>query len=197
MKIIDCIQNSPEWFAARAGIPTASNFDLIVTTKGERSKQREKYLYRLAGEAITGTPEETYQNGAMQRGIALEAEARQLYELITGATVTQAGFCLADEGYGASPDALVGETGSLELKCPNLATHVGYLLDGKLPTEYFQQVQGQLLVTGREWADFMSYYPGIKPFLIRVERDEQFLKQLRIELLLFVAELKDVIAKIR
>ena len=197
MKIIDCEQNSKEWHTARCGIPTASNFDKIITTKGEPSKQRIKYLYQLAGEAITGIAEETYQNGAMQRGIEMEDEARQLYTLITGNEVKQVGFCLTDEGYGASPDGIIGDDECLEIKCPTVAVHVGYLLGNALPTDYFQQVQGQLLVTNRKWANFMSYYPGLKPLIIRVERDDKFLKILKVELELFVRELTEVIKKIR
>uniref|UniRef100_A0A6H2A1P6 Putative exonuclease n=1 Tax=viral metagenome TaxID=1070528 RepID=A0A6H2A1P6_9ZZZZ len=195
MKIITCEQGSPEWYACKVGIPSASNFDKLITTKGEVSKQRTKYLYQLAGETITGVSEETYQNGAMQRGTILEAEAREFYQLITGEEVLQVGFCLA-EGFGASPDALVGEKGVLEIKCPIMSTHIGYLLDNVLPTEYIQQVQGELLATGRDWVDFLSYYPGIKPLIIRVNRDEKFLKALRVELEVFVMELKDLVKKI-
>lgn len=196
MRIVECLQGSNEWLGARCGIPSASNFDLIVTIKGEPSKQRTKYLYRLAGEVITGIPEESYQNGAMQRGIELEAEARDLYRLIAENEVTEVGFCLA-EGYGASPDGLVGDKGLLEIKCPSMAVHIGYLLEGVLPLDYFQQVQGQLLVTSREWCDFVSYYPGLKPLIVRVTRDEAFLKLLEAELKKFVKELKEVVNKIK
>ena len=196
MKVIDCLQYSPEWYAARCGIPTASSFDMILCADGKVSKQRTKYLYRLAGESITGIAEETYQNATMQRGKEMEAEARQLYSLITGEEVQQVGFCLAD-GYGASPDGLVGEKGLLEIKCPNIATHVGYLLENVLPTDYFQQTQGQLLVTGREWCDFLSYYPGLRPLIIRVTRDEIFIKALKAELKKFCAELAEVRERIK
>lgn len=198
MKIIECQQLSPEWISARCGVPTASNFDKIVTSKGEVSKQRTKYLYQLAGEYITGNPEETYQSMAMLRGIELEGEARNLYQVINDSPIQKVGFCVTegDYVYGASPDSLVGEDGSLEIKCPGLATHVGYLLDGKLPTDYFQQVQGQLLVTGRDWVDFVSYYPAIKPLIVRVNRDEKFIKSLTIELEIFCKELKELINKI-
>ncbi len=196
MKIIDCIQGTPEWFAARCGIPSASNFDMLITTKGEPSKQRQKYLYRLAGETITGIAEESYTNAAMERGKVMEAEARQLYQLVAGEEVKEVGFCLA-EGYGASPDGLVGKEGLLEIKCPTMAVHVGYLIDNILPMDYFQQAQGQLLVTDRKWVDFMSYYPGLKPLIIRVVRDEKFIKALRVELELFCDELKTVVSKIK
>lgn len=197
MKIIDCVQGSPEWFACRAGIPSASNFDMIVTSKGEPSKQAQKYMYRLAGERITGMPEETYQNSAMQRGVELEAEARMFYEMTYDCKVEQVGFCVADGGWGCSPDGLVNGDGLIEIKCPQIATHVGYLLDGKVPTDYFQQTQGQLLVTGRKWLDFISYYPAMKPLIVRVERDEVFIKKLQSELEKFVIELAEIVNKIK
>lgn len=196
MKIINCIQNSPEWFAAKCGIPSASNFDKLLTANGTVSKQRTKYLYRLAGETITGMQEESYQNVAMLRGKELEAEGRQLYQLISGQEVKEVGFCLA-EGYGASPDGFVGENGLLEIKCPIMATHIGYLLENKLPIDYLQQIQGQLLVTNREWVDFMSYYPGIKPLIVRIKRDEIFLEILTKELKVFCKELKVIVKKIK
>jgi len=197
MRIIECKQGTPEWFKARAGVPSASNFDMIITTKGNPSKSAEKYLYKLAGERVSGLIEESYTNGAMERGKILEDEARQLYQIITDTEVKQTGFCLVDgDWFGCSPDGLVGDDGLIEIKCPNMATHVGYLVYGKLPTDYFQQVQGQLLVTGRKWCDFMSYYPAIKPFIIRVERDEDFLFSLNAELKEFCKKLEEVIQKI-
>ena len=196
MRIIECQQGSPEWYQAKCGIPSSSEFDKIITTKGEPSKQREKYLFRLAGETITGISEESYQNEAMLRGKEMEAEARELYHLITGKKVQEVGFCLA-EGYGASPDGLVAKTGCLEIKCPNLATQVGYLLENKLPMDYWQQVQGQLLVTGREWVDFLSYFPRLKPLIVRVKRDKKFLELLEAELKKFCVELKEVVKKIK
>jgi YqaJ-like viral recombinase domain len=196
MKIIEVVQGTPEWFAARCGIPTASNFDKIITSDGKPSKQREKYLFQLAGEKIIGKAEETYTNAAMQRGVEMEAEARQLYELVSGNTVNQIGLCV-DNGYGASPDGLIGEDGGLEIKCPILSTQVSYLLDNKLPVEYFQQVQGNLLVTGRKWWDFVSYYPGMPPLSIRVFPDMGFQATLKAQLELFCKELDEVIKKLK
>lgn len=196
MRVINCLQNSPEWFAARLGKPTASNFDQIITTKGGPSKQRTKYLYRLAGERVAGKAE-TYQNVNMIRGIEMEKEAREFHKLMTDEEIVQVGFCTDDEGkYGASPDALFGKKGGLEIKCPLMETHVGYLLHGILPMEYFQQIQGNLFVTGREWWIFESYYPAIKPFIIKVERDEKFIKALKFELKIFVQELETIVKKI-
>lgn len=197
MKIIDCEQKSPEWHAARCGIPTASGFDKIVTSQGVPSKQRQKYMYQLAGERVCNVAEESYQNAAMLRGIEIEEEARKFYEFTTGESARKVGFCVSDCGrWGASPDGLVGEDGLLEIKCPSLAVHVGYLLDAKLPTDYFQQTQGQLYVTGRRWSDFLSYYPGLRPLLIRVTPEAAFHVSLGLELVGFCAELDGIVRRI-
>lgn len=199
MVTLDIEQQTQEWFEAKAGVPSASNFNKIVTTKGEISKQAEKYLYQLAGERITGIREEIYTNQAMQRGCELEAEAREYYELVNGVEVKQVGICYPNEDkkYACSPDGLIGDDGMIEIKCPLLSTHVSYLVKGKLPSDYFQQTQGQLFVTSRKWVDFMSYYPGVKPLLIRVYPDEEFIKKLSVALDKFCADLEKVVLKIK
>jgi putative phage-type endonuclease len=197
MKVVTAEQRTPEWYEERMGIPTASSFDKIITSKGEISASRTKYLYKLVAEKLSGTVETSYINDAMQHGIDTEAEARKVYELVTLNDVEQVGFCLSDcERYGASPDGLVGEDGLLEIKCPKAETHIEYLLNGKLPTAYFQQVQGQLLVTGRKWCDFMSYVLNLKPFIIRVGRDEEFIKKLEQALIEFDKEKQEIIKQI-
>ena len=197
MQILDIPQQTEAWYKAKAGVPSASSFNKIITSKGEKSTQTKKYMYRLAGEKITGMTEETYQSAAMQRGCELEDEARTFYEMTYGKEVKQVGFCIEEGLGGCSPDGLVDEDGQIEIKCPSMAVHVGYLLDAKLPTEYFQQVQGQLLITGRKYCDFISYFPAIKPFIIRVKRDEVFLKRLEVELKVFCKQLDEIIEKIK
>ena len=197
MIILEHDQGTPEWLQDRIGVPTASQFSNIVTCKGERSKQRTKYLYRLAAEKITGTREESYQNAAMLRGIELEPEARKLFEMMTDETVSQVGLCVSDDRkIGCSPDGLIGDNGGIEIKCPSMAVHVEYLLGGKVPSYYFQQVQGSLYVTGREYWWFLSYYPGMKPLLIRSERDEKFLSILAKEIALFSEDLEKIVKEI-
>lgn len=193
MQIINCQQNSPEWYKLRLGIPTASNFDKIVTSTGEPSKQRTKYLWQLAGERVSGVIEESYQNANMQRGTMMQEEAKKFYEIVNGVIVNEVGFCTEDGlKYGCSPDGLIDNDGGLEIKCPTIAVHVGYLINKVVPTEYIQQIQGNLFVTGREWWDFLSYYPGLKPLLIRVTPDEKFFKAFEKEINIFNAELDSI-----
>ena len=96
MKVLSEKQHTPEWFAARCGVPGASSFDKIVTTKGEASKQAEKYMWQLAGERVAGKSEETFKSAAMERGTIMEAEARETYEFITGNEVKETGFCVME-----------------------------------------------------------------------------------------------------
>jgi putative phage-type endonuclease len=198
MKILDIPQQTPEWYKEKAGRPSASSFEKIVTSKGEPSKQAEKYMLQLAGEKVIGMPEMTYQNDAMKRGVELEPEARLCYELMTGNNVTQVGMCIADDGYSCSPDGFVGEDGLVEIKCPILSTHVSYILDEQeLVKDYWHQSQGQMLVTGRKWCDMLSYYPGLKTVVVRVNRDEVFIGKLEAELKKFVKQLNEVVNKIK
>lgn len=179
MRISNHEQGSLEWFEARLGIPSASMFAKIVTTKGAWSTQADSYINQLVAERLTGEREEIYQSHHMIRGIELEPEARDLYCLMNDTEVQEVGFCLHDTlNAGCSPDGLVGEDGGLEIKCPAPATHVEYLRGGELPSRYKQQVMGCLWITQRSWWDFVSYHPSMKPLIVRVERDEEYIAAL-------------------
>ena len=179
MRIDQNEQGSPEWLAARLGIPSASMFAKIVTTKGAWSTSADTYINQLVAERLTGEREEIFQSHHMIRGTELEPDARDLYSLMTDSEVTEVGFCLHDTlAAGCSPDGLIGEDGGLEIKCPAPSTHVEYLRGGVLPSKYKQQVMGCLWITGREWWDFMSYHPTMKPLIVRVERDEEYIAAL-------------------
>jgi len=184
-------QRSPEWLSARAGNPGASSISKIITNSGEVSKQRIDYLYQLAGEKITGKCEEGFTSQAMLTGIEREASARALFEMIYGVEVRQAALVYKDEFklFHCSPDGLVGDHAILELKNPMLKTHVKYLLDGKLPSDYFGQCQMSLYVTERELCYFISAYEGMPPLILEVRRDERFISLLAKALSDFAADL--------
>jgi hypothetical protein len=192
-------QYSDEWWAARVGIPTASCFGQIITPKTmQPSKQAERYLYTLAGERIVGRKAETYQTAAMERGLLMEEKARSMLEMVLDAEISQVGLVYPDDKkrYSCSPDGMM-VTAGVEIKCPNLSTHVGYLLNGNLPVEYIPQVQGSMLVTGFYHWLFCSYYPGISPLIIYVERDDKFCAKLKIELDDFCERLDEVEIKLK
>ena len=192
-------QRSPEWHLARLGNPGASSIDKIITTKGDISKQREDYLYTLAGELIAGKAEETFQSTAMLAGATREESSRKLFEVIQGVEVRQVAIVYKDEWkqYHCSPDGLVGDNGILEQKNPMIKTHVRYLLAGKLPTDYFGQCQMSLYVTEREICYFMSAYEGLPPLIIEVHRDEAWIKLMAKTLEDFCVDLAQVVERLR
>lgn len=199
MIIVDDIsQQSPEWNALHAGVPGASSFSRIVTTKGEPSKSQEDYIYELACEKITGTREQGYTSFAMEQGIVREDEARKLYEFISDEPVRQVGFVFKDEkrACGCSPDGLLSGSG-IEIKCPLGKTHVKYLLNRKLPTDYFVQVQGSMWVCGVNSWIFFSYFPGLEPFILEVQRDYKFTSALEVEMESFLQQLETVYRKLK
>lgn len=198
MKTHHCIQGSAEWWELHRGIPTASSFDRIITPKkAQISAQADDLIAELiAHRFMDSIAPEGYTSDAMLKGIQLEPEARRWYEFEHGVEVQQVGICISDCGrYGASPDALVGEDGGLELKCPLPKTHVKYLLAGTLPDEYRAQVHGELLVTGRAWFDFVSYCPPMPPLTVRVVPGE-FTMQLAKALDQFWERYQEALAKI-
>ena len=188
MIILDHEQGSEEWFESRLGKPSASNFKKLVTTKGEPSKQAVSYVHELIGERLTGESDSFYTNEHMERGKELESEARKAYEFIYGASVTEHGFILHDSGeYGCSPDGVIYQDKSivsgLEIKCPKSSTMVKYHLNpDTFFNAYFQQVQGCMLITGAQSWDLFAYHPKVKPLLIPVMRDDEFLANLQAEI---------------
>ena len=190
-------QGSDEWFKEKAGKPGASSFDKILTTKGEPSKTRQDYIFQLAAERIVGREVDGYTNAAMQRGTAMEPEGRALFEFITGLELKQVGLVYRDESRRVlcSPDGLLLNAG-FEQKNPAAKTQAKYLYSGKLPYEYFQQVQGSMWVCGFETWHFMSNYPGMPPLLLEVKRDDKWIAKLAVAMDEFLAELDDVHQKI-
>ncbi len=167
--IYDVEQGSEAWHELRCGRFTASKFkDLMASTS---TATYQGLIDTIVGEILSETTEPTYSNDIMQRGIDLEDEAADLYESINEIPCEKIGFVTNDNVFpdyvGVSPDRVVGD-GILEIKCPLMKTHISYLRKGVLPNVYKWQVQGQLLVTDAEYCDFMSYYPNIKPFILRV-----------------------------
>jgi len=199
MIIDNCIQGGEHWTNLRCGNPGASNFSKIVTSTGKISSTRGAFLNTMAGEILLGAKEESFSNADMQRGIDLEPDARNLFEMIKGVEVKEVGLCYQNELrlFHVSPDGLIkGQKKGLEIKCPKLGTHVGYLAKGKMPTTYVCQVQGSLMCTGYESWFFMSYFPGLKPFILEVQRDEKLIKILQEEIDKFCADLKLLVKKL-
>ena len=176
----DVSQGEADWFALRLAIPTASEFGKIVTSTGKASTQANGYMNTLLAEWLTGKTGGMESTPWMDRGTSMEPEARTWYEMETDEDAETVGFITRDDGLvGCSPDALIGDSGMLEIKCPSPGVHVEYLLSDALPSKYKPQVQGQLMVAERDWCDFISYHPDMMPLRVRVTRDEDYINTMR------------------
>lgn len=198
LEVFDCEQGTPEWFACRAGVITASEFDSVMAKGrgGGESKTRKTYMRKLAAERLTGSMVQTWAgNEHTERGHAMEPEARDLYAFLRDVQPQRVGFVRRGP-VGCSPDSMVGDDGLLEIKTKLPHLQIEVLEAGVLPSDHRAQVQGQLWVTGRAYCDFLSYWPSLPPFLIRVERDEEYIAQLAESVQTFLSELDELASKI-
>jgi putative phage-type endonuclease len=168
------LQGTGEWFNARTGKLTASRMRSAMKRlkNGEDSAERKNLKIEILCERMTGDIVDKYINSAMQWGIEKEPEAKAAYEKKTGRLIKDVGFIDHPriEFCGASPDGFVDD-GLIEIKCPNTATHVGWILDGGIPEEHKAQMTLQAAVTGRSWVDFVSYDPRMpEPQQLLVKR---------------------------
>lgn len=199
LKIIDCEQNSPEWYAARAGVVTASEFSTVLMKGrgGAPSETRKKLMACKAAEILSGKPIQMWAGNAhTERGHEMEQEIRDLYEATSEHEVKQVGFMRRGR-IGCSPDAAVGDDGLFEAKSCLPHIQIDRLLAGVLPSEHQAQVDGQLLVSGRQWVDYRSYSPGLPELRVRVYRDSERLSRLNHELQQFIRELDALVAQIK
>ena len=192
-------QGTEEWFAARLGKITASRVkDVMARTKSGPAATRKNYMMELLCQRLTGQREESFTNAAMARGTELEPIARSAYEILTDETVTEVGFGLHPgfDYIGASPDGLVGDSGMLEIKCPNTASHIACIQSGKHDSRYTLQMQCQMACFGREWCDFASFDDRLPEelqlFVVRVARDDELIGEMLEACAVFERELFDL-----
>lgn len=161
---------------------------------GDFSDIAKNYAFCVAVESIRGTPlDEGFETWAMKRGHELEPAARAEHEAQTGLIVQRAGFVLTDdEVFGASADGLIGHDGGSEYKClvsPETLRKV--ILDDDI-SDYTDQVQGCMWITGRNWWHFGMYCPALEPlgkqlYLREVKRDDDYIEALERDLIEFKA----------
>jgi putative phage-type endonuclease len=192
--MIEIIQGTPEWFAARCGKVTASRVaDIIAKTKTGASASRENYLAQLVCERLTGQPAESYSNAAMQWGTDTEPFARAAYEARMDILVTEVGFVAHPwiTMSGASPDGLASE-GMVEIKCPNTATHIETLLTKTVPAKYISQMMWQMACADRPWCDFVSFDPRLPEkhqlFIKRINYDPEMVNLLENSVIQFLGD---------
>ena len=111
----------------------------------------------------------------MQRGHEQEPIARMLYEDDTFCSVDNGGF-FGSDFVGCSPDGLVNDNGVIEIKSVISKVHYASVKRQNLDPAYKWQCIGNLLFTGREWLDFVSYcsdFPQDKQlFIHRIKSDD-------------------------
>lgn len=189
-------QGTPEWLAERAGKVTASRMaDLMATIKTGEAASRANYRAELVAQRLTGQVEAGFTNAAMQWGTEQEPFARANYEIMRGVIVEETGFIQHPSIMmtGASPDGLVGSDGMVEIKCPNTATHIAFLLDGKIPQKYQLQMAWQMACCGRQWVDYASFDPRMPEYLrlkvVRFNRDPAQIEAMEAEVRKFISEI--------
>lgn len=203
MRVHNCEQRSPEWYALRAGIPTASEFSSLITSTGERSKTLPKYAKTLAAEAFSGRTLDGWEGNAWtERGKEMEAEALRLYEFASDCDVSPVGFVTADDGRaGCSPDGFVGDDGLVEVKCLKAENHVEaimyYRKHGRSEPAYVQQPQGQIWITGRKWCDLIFYHPVLPLHIVRQYPDQKIITELALAVGEVLAERDIILATLR
>lgn len=194
-------QRTEEWYQARLGKVTASKVASVLAKRD--SATRADYLTDLVLERLTGKQQEFYQNEAMQWGTDTEPQARMAYEAETSNLVDELGFIdhPTIANFGCSPDGVVGEDGLIEIKCPNSKTHLSTLLSGKAPSKYIPQMQTQMAVMNRQWCDFVSFDPrlpeDLQLFVIRVNRDDEYIAKLEEEVSIFLEEVDETVTKLK
>ena len=181
LRVIDVEQRTDEWYAARCGMVTASAVGALLTPtlKVDANEGSRGLTATLVGERITGHVEPTGITPDMWRGIEDEPHAIDAYTRHYGRAVAECGFMvrtIEPEDFpafevGYSPDGLVGGDGLVEVKCPRAKGHITTVLADQVPTYYMAQIQCALLVSGRAWADYVSYHGGLPLYVKRVLPD--------------------------
>lgn len=195
----DYPQGGEAWLELRAGKVTASKItDIMAKLKsGKPSAGRTTYMGQLIAERLTGVKSDSFSNAAMQWGIETEPQARAAYEFLNDVEVKQ--FAFVDhptiEFAGMSPDGEVSEEGGLEIKCPNTATHIDFLITNAIPKKYQDQMQWQMACKGWKWCDYMSFDPRmpehLNKLIVRVDRDDKYIQEMEIEVIKFNLEIDE------
>ena len=196
MRTFNMPQRSPEWYAIRTGTVTASDFAkaIDVLKTGKPSADRLRLLDDKVTERITHDLTRHFTNDAMKRGQDLEPDALAAYETYTGHLTTKVGFVLHDTlRIGCSPDALCGQGGMAEVKCPASGSEmVKAWLDMPAFFEAYEpQTRGQMWLCERDWCDLVVYHPKFPLLVHRVERDSFKEKELADKIIAFEAEVTD------
>jgi phage FluMu protein Com len=196
-------QRSEEWWAVRRGIVTASVVGRLITPANlavAKNEAARNAGAAIVAERITGrTDDGGGVSWDMLRGIEHELYAREAYSANYGA-VREMGFMARDDwGFtiGWSPDGLVGDEGCLEIKCPRAKGHLATIVADEVPAEHTAQIQTALLVSGRAWCDFVSFYGGMPLYRKRVLPDPRWRDAIVAAVTAFEAQAEEMAAAYR
>ena len=180
----DITQGSGIWYAMRSKIPTASEFNHILTPKTQKlSASRHKYACRIIASRILNWQADSLDKiQHIADGKELEPLAVGQLEVTKDIDTKSVGFIRSsDNRFGASPDRVVmsGEAigTTVECKCPTIPVQFERILFGN-GEEYICQVQGQLWVAEADKAIFYSFNPRMPAYMVETGRDEAFIKKL-------------------
>ena len=198
----DLVQGTYEWLEARCGMLTASTIGKLLTPtlRVADNDTSRRIALSLTAERITGHVQGIYQSSDMLRGVLEEPIARDAYAKHRGVEVAEVGFMVRDiDGMrlGYSPDGLVGDDGLIEIKSRLQNVQLRHVLDGRVPPEHMAQVQAGLLVSGREWCDYVSFSGGMALWTVRAKADPDWALALTEALATFEATCADMEARYR
>lgn len=184
----------------RSGKITASEMDSLVSPTGKIRDGEGviTYLNQKLCERWLGGPLPALQGiFDMEQGKLLEERAKPAFTLHTGIETQNVAFVETDDGrVGCSPDAMIGDSCGVEIKCPRMDTHIGYLLAGTLPKQYVAQVQGSMYVTGFNQWHFFSFHRQFPPLHLIVDRDDKFQEALEEALQAFIPRLDAAMSRL-
>lgn len=200
----EAAQGSAAWLYERVGYVTASRFNAVIakTKAGKPTAEREKYLWELVVERVTGQPQDHFSSAAMQWGTDQEQASRMDYEARTGSMIEEVGFLKHPTlpMVGGSPDGLIDDDGGWESKSPyNSGIHLQTVLNG-MPEEHMAQCQGLMWITGRKYWDFQSFDPRLpeplRRYVKRIERDDKYIAAMEAEIIAFSAEVAAMVGRL-
>lgn len=186
--IYDFEQHSDEWYAAKLGMFSGSDFHIFL---GDSKSKKEKLWEKVAERRFMDSDKEDFFSPYTERGNMLEPEARRMYSAINEVEVKEVGLVEEDgefDGYAVcSPDGLVGEDGIIEIKTLSAKFFLSYTeKDEKtgepknyIRPEHMTQCQYNMFITERQWCDLVYYHSRAGVYIIHIERDEKYIEKIK------------------
>lgn len=185
MKLSDgIIPFTTEWEAVRCGKITSSNMHKIFVSGRSKADMigvgGMTYINQKIGEILTGVVADSApETEDILRGQANEQFALERYSILTGETVHDSLlFVYNSIACGTTDGQVIKADGDIkaiiEAKCPRANKHIQVLgVDApielkSIDPQYYHQPQSNILLTGSEYADFVSYNDEITHYDLQV-----------------------------